>query len=92
VKLAELLPTVVATGHGIPLYGEQMRRELLRLGYEFETRGLPASGRYRDIPVLFEPEAGLMRVPPPKVGAWQVLAGVVGVGIVLGALIGKRRR
>jgi glyoxylase-like metal-dependent hydrolase (beta-lactamase superfamily II) len=85
VKLAELLPNVVATGHGIPLHGEEMRRELLRLGYEFERLGLPATGRYRDIPALYNESTGLFRVPPPPIST----AAVLGLSLLAGFALGR---
>lgn len=94
VKLAELLPEVVATGHGIPLHGDEMRRELLRLGYEFERLGLPTTGRYRDIPALFDESTGLFRVPPPPISSMAVLGLSLLVGFALGSSIprGGRKR
>lgn len=92
VKLGELLPNVVATGHGIPLYGEEMRRALLRLGYEFERLGLPATGRYRDIPALYNEATGLFRIPPPPISLWAVLGLAALVGFAFGSSGGKRRR
>lgn len=76
-KLAELSPTVVATGHGVPLFGQAMREDLLRLGYEFERRGLPASGRYREIPAAYDNQTGTARVPPAPVTPYVVAAGIL---------------
>ena len=48
LKLAELAPETVATGHGQPLGGEVMKRRF-PAGVEFASHrhGLPAHGRYR---------------------------------------------
>jgi glyoxylase-like metal-dependent hydrolase (beta-lactamase superfamily II) len=73
-KLAELKPTVVATGHGPPLYGDAMRRKLLQLAYEFE-RFLPGQGRYREIPATYDHQTGLSRVPPAPVAPYVIAAG-----------------
>lgn len=77
-RLAEMEPSVVATGHGQPLYGDAMRRALLLLAYEFERHphGLPRKGRYREIPALFDDATGLTRLPPAP-----VLPYVVGIGL-----------
>ena len=79
-KLATLNPSVAATGHGVPLYGRQMREDLWRLAMEFESRGLPNKGsRYREIPALIDVPAGLMRVPPLPFVPYLKVAGVLGL-------------
>jgi glyoxylase-like metal-dependent hydrolase (beta-lactamase superfamily II) len=44
--LLALKPRIVASGHGLPLSGPELSRELDRLVAHFEEIGLPAHGRY----------------------------------------------
>lgn len=46
VQLRQLDPVVLASGHGLPLRGEDLRGGIDWLLAEFETRGLPERGRY----------------------------------------------
>src|SRR5690606_11799918 len=45
-RLADLHPLVAATGHGLPICGEQLERDLQRLAREFEQIAVPRRGRY----------------------------------------------
>ncbi len=45
-KLAALEPNVIATGHGKPMEGEQMRQSLHNLADHFEQKAVPSHGRY----------------------------------------------
>lgn len=46
-RLASLRPSIAATGHGPPLQGDDMRKELERLAINFDRLALPKRGRYR---------------------------------------------
>jgi glyoxylase-like metal-dependent hydrolase (beta-lactamase superfamily II) len=46
VRLAALEPELAATGHGRPLRGEEMRRQLQGLADQFAERAIPRQGRY----------------------------------------------
>jgi glyoxylase-like metal-dependent hydrolase (beta-lactamase superfamily II) len=46
VRLAELEPELVVTGHGVPMHGPQMRTALERLAREFDRIAVPKDGRY----------------------------------------------
>lgn len=50
-RLAELEPELAATGHGPPLRGELMRRQLHALADGFAERVIPRRGRYVGRPV-----------------------------------------
>lgn len=94
-KLAELQPNVVATGHGYPLYGEKMRHALMRLAYEFERHplGLPAKGRYREIPALFDETTGLTRLPPAPAAPYAVAVCILMlIGFLIGLSVDEPRR
>lgn len=59
--LADLSPTVVAAGHGIPLAGRGLARELRLLA---AILPVPAHGRYVARPAEAD-ETGVVSVPPP---------------------------
>ncbi len=63
-KLAALQPVVAATGHGVPMRGATMLRELEGLARDFENRAMPAHGRYVDHPARTN-EQGVVSLPPP---------------------------
>ncbi|MGE5406051.1 MAG: MBL fold metallo-hydrolase [Candidatus Saccharibacteria bacterium] len=44
--LASLRPSVVATGHGIPMHGERLHSELEILARDFDRVAMPEAGRY----------------------------------------------
>lgn len=45
-KLEALKPTVAITGHGLPMTGEELTRNLQKLANEFEKIALPNHGKY----------------------------------------------
>ncbi|HTE32529.1 MAG TPA: MBL fold metallo-hydrolase, partial [Chryseolinea sp.] len=51
-KLVALRPEVVATGHGRPMRGSKMRKNLELLLHNFEQDAIPASGRYVNEPAV----------------------------------------
>jgi glyoxylase-like metal-dependent hydrolase (beta-lactamase superfamily II) len=78
-RIAALEPEVLATGHGEPLAGLDMRRELRALAARFEDREVPAIGRYAKEPAVTD-ERGIIRLPPdplPKVMAGAAVAAVI---------------
>jgi glyoxylase-like metal-dependent hydrolase (beta-lactamase superfamily II) len=91
-QLAGLRPEVVATGHGIPLYGQMMQHDLERLAARFEQLAVPDHGRYRLESALAD-HTGVIRVPPsipqPEKSAALIAGGVL-VGVVLGLLMGRK--
>lgn len=62
--LARLEPRVAATGHGVPMRGESLRRGLERLLRDWEDISLPEQGRYLDQPAVAD-DRGVVWVPPP---------------------------
>lgn len=76
--LAALEPAIAATGHGIPMRGEQLRRQLQQLATHFEQQAVPAHGRYVGRSAAAN-ETGVTYVPPApdrRVPLWAVGAGV----------------
>ncbi|MBY0514813.1 MAG: MBL fold metallo-hydrolase [Gemmataceae bacterium] len=87
-RLAALQPEVAATGHGFPMSGPELRRELNLLAAHFD-RVVPSVGRYVSTPATFD-ENGPRRVPPPLGEPIVGLVAAVGAGALLGWLAGRR--
>ena len=62
-KLVRLQPRIVATGHGQVMRGRELQSELQALIADFETKAIPATGRYVGHPAVTN-ETGLLYVPP----------------------------
>jgi len=77
-RLAALEPEVAATGHGRPLTGAQMRKDLHELADRFRELALPAKGRYVTTPS--RADAMGVRYTPPRV-APPIKTVLAGVGI-----------
>ena len=81
-RIASLEPEVLATGHGIPMRGQAMRKELHWLARHFADVEVPRFGRYAKHPAITD-EHGIVMLPPdplPKVAA-GVLAAAVAVAL-----------
>lgn len=90
-ELAALRPSVAATGHGIPMRGEELRTQLERLAREFD-RFMPQRGRYVRQPALAD-ERGTVQIPPPVRDPLPIMLAGLGATAVLGAAMrGKRNR
>ena len=89
VRLAALKPALAATGHGLPMRGERLTRELTRLVRNFDQLAVPARGRYVHAPALNDAR-GVIVVPPPSRAA-RLQEGVwLGLGAaLLGALAAR---
>lgn len=91
-ELAALRPNVAATGHGKPMYGEEMRRQLDALAANFEAVAIPAKGRYVHEPAKAD-ETGVVSVPPPvKDPLPLVLAGAGALAFAALLLRGRGRK
>ena len=84
LALAHLDPEVAATGHGIPMSGAWLRRELNHLAHHFDEL-IPQHGRYVDRPALTD-EGGIVALPPPVFD--PVPAALLSLGAV--ALLGGK--
>jgi glyoxylase-like metal-dependent hydrolase (beta-lactamase superfamily II) len=82
--LARLRPEVVATGHGLPMVGESMRRQLNALVRDWYRQAVPSHGRYVRRPAVTD-ERGVVEVPPPVYDP-QLLA-VAGVAAAAGLMV-----
>ncbi len=63
-RLSALNPSVAATGHGLPMRGEVLHRELRVLARTFLSSARPRRGRYVLSPAVAD-ERGVISVPPP---------------------------
>lgn len=81
-SLADLNPEIVATGHGKPMRGQEMRRSLHNLADRFEELAVPSQGRYVRDPALVN-ENGVQYVPPANnYGLILKVAGLTAVAVV----------
>lgn len=81
--LSHLQPAVAATGHGIPMHGDELHRQLRDFAAQFEERARPKTGRYIHQPATAD-ASGVRSVPPPVGRPW--LAGLAVTGLALGVL------
>jgi glyoxylase-like metal-dependent hydrolase (beta-lactamase superfamily II) len=89
--LAALKPLRVATGHGLPMEGSQMLRDLERLAREFDRLAVPRTGRYVGTPAVMD-ETGVVAVPPTVPDPLpRVLVGV-GLALLAGAMMRRPGR
>lgn len=79
--LAALEPEVVATGHGQPMKGEEMRKRLYKLADEFQKLAVPAHGRYSREPAVTD-EGGVTYIPAPASPTIPVAGIIAGVAVV----------
>jgi glyoxylase-like metal-dependent hydrolase (beta-lactamase superfamily II) len=94
VRLLESLrPSVLATGHGVPLSGPAMREGLARLASDFDEIR-PRHGRYVRQPALADGDGVLYVPPPPPSSRAAVIAGAsaLGAAALLVALSRSRAR
>ena len=62
-KLLLLQPEIAATGHGQPMHGTEMLRQLLDLYEHFDEKGIPDHGRYVKEAAVQDAN-GVLYVPP----------------------------
>jgi len=86
-KLAALRPSIAATGHGIPMHGERLDRELQDLARDFDRKAVPRHGRYVDSPAVADKQ-GVIWLPPRRL---HVLPGLLGAAAVTGGLLAGRK-
>lgn len=92
--LASLRPEIVATGHGIPMRGEMLHKQLHALAVRFDELAVPRRGRYVQRPAVMG-DMGVVYVPPPLPRLWPKYA-IAGAGacLLLAALrmLSRQRR
>lgn len=93
-KLISLAPEVVATGHGKPMQGKEMRRQLHYLHDHFYEEFVPQHGRYVYEPAVAD-AGGVLYVPPAAYNPYTkwVIAGAAIVTLaVVSALLNKKKK
>lgn len=89
--LASLRPEVVATGHGLPMRGSNMRQLLYHLATNFNDLAVPKDGRYTHDAALTS-ENGVLYVPPSKVPVAKIVVGISLIALAAGYMIYRKRR
>jgi glyoxylase-like metal-dependent hydrolase (beta-lactamase superfamily II) len=84
LKLAALDPEIVATGHGYPMYGGEMRNALNQLASRFDTQAVPSTGRYVNEPAVTD-ETGVLYLPPAAEKI-PMAAKVIGISLAVAAI------
>jgi glyoxylase-like metal-dependent hydrolase (beta-lactamase superfamily II) len=88
-RLAALQPDVLATGHGEPICGTEMRAALRNLAARFDEEHIPRIGRYARRPALTN-ERGVVSLPPDPLP--KLVAGIaVAVGLACTMAVRRRR-
>jgi glyoxylase-like metal-dependent hydrolase (beta-lactamase superfamily II) len=88
-ELSRLDPQVVAAGHGTPMDGPEMRRQLEDLARNF-GHYMPMDGRYVRQPAVAD-ETGVVTLPPPVSDPLPLLLGLGAAALVGGAILRSRR-
>jgi len=90
-KLAALEPLRVATGHGPPLEGPDMLRDLHRLARDFDEIAVPRRGRYVRQPAVAD-ETGVVALPPPVADPLPRILIGLGLALIAGAMLRRSSR
>lgn len=93
-RLAALHPNLLATGHGVPLEGADMRRSLCDLAERFDAV-MPSFGRYVPYPAIADAH-GIVHLPPRrrlamKGGTMAAGISVAALGMAIVAAVRRRR-
>lgn len=88
--LAALEPSILATGHGQALAGEEMRQSLHHLAEHFASEARPSSGRYVDEPALVNGE-GVQYTPPPHTKGLILAAAGITAAALIGFLLARKQ-
>jgi glyoxylase-like metal-dependent hydrolase (beta-lactamase superfamily II) len=84
----DLKPSVIAAGHGVPVYGPGIEPALRSLTVNFP---LPKRGRYRTAPAVTD-ATGIVDVPPPVTDPYPAIMLGAAIGAFGGAMLLRRRR
>lgn len=93
LKLAALDPEIVASGHGFPMFGSEMRNALHLLGSRFSQLAEPSHGRYVNQPAVSD-ENGVQYIPPSPIKTETVVT-VLGIALAaatVGFILFQRSR
>lgn len=91
-EISALNPHVAVTGHGVPMRGDRLQRDLRGLALNFRERAIPARGRYVRQPAITD-RSGVVFVPPPVADrVARAVAGMAAVAVAAIAFSAVRRR
>ena len=90
VALAELRPVIAATGHGVPMRGNELREELDALVRDWDRIAVPAHGRYIHEPAKTD-DHGVLSLPPAVYDPQLIKVAAIGVAALAGWLLLRRR-
>jgi glyoxylase-like metal-dependent hydrolase (beta-lactamase superfamily II) len=93
-KLVLLDPKIVATGHGKPMSGDEMRQELNQLYVNFYEESVPSRGRYVQDPAVAD-ASGVIYVPPriPQFRLnWWAVGAAVAIGVTVMVLVTQKKK
>jgi glyoxylase-like metal-dependent hydrolase (beta-lactamase superfamily II) len=92
-KLLLLAPEVVATGHGKPMFGKEMRRQLHYLHDHFFEEFVPQNGRYTYEPAVADAN-GVLYVPPAEKNPYMIwiIAGAAIITISTLTILLKKKK
>lgn len=88
LKLAALAPEVLATGHGHPMKGEEMRQALHTLSIRFNELAQPKHGRYVNEPAVMD-ETGVLYLPaavekiPAAIKVTAISLAIISLGVLV---------
>lgn len=89
--LAALEPSIAATGHGLPMSGDQLHAQLMALSLHFELLGMPAQGRYVNEPAVTD-ETGVRFVPPAVADPVPKIVAGIALSVIAMAAIKSLRQ
>jgi glyoxylase-like metal-dependent hydrolase (beta-lactamase superfamily II) len=90
-KLRDLRPEVAATGHGRPMYSEELHAGLDRLVNNFQQLAIPKHGRYVNEPAKTN-EQGVQYVPAEPTSKGLILTAFAISAIVMFGIVRKAKR
>lgn len=93
-KLLSLSPTIAATGHGLPMSGQELSEGLRHLYEDFYDKAVPSYGRYVNDPAIVNSD-GVEYVPPAPVNPyinWLIAGGVAVTALLIVAALKKKKR
>lgn len=90
-KLRDLRPEIAATGHGMPMSGEELNAGLDNLANNFKEVAIPRSGRYVNEPAKTNKQ-GVQHLPPAPLGKTLLIAVVALSAVVAFSLVKKAKR
>lgn len=92
IRLAALQPRTAATGHGKPMYGNELQARLTELAQHFREKAVPKFGRYVNKPAEAD-ETGVVYTPRRSATQTAIATGVLiaVVGAIAGAMVVRKR-